>query len=191
MSTKAYVFIDVQNDFLPGGALPYGYPARDIVPGLVELAKKALSNEDQLFFTRDTHGTDYLDTFEGKRLPILHCLKDTGGWCLPTPLVAAVDDACWNDGRAVMVYKDTFGSLNLMRTMEEKSPIGGYEEIVIAGICTSICVVSNALLLRAHFPNTPIKVVADLCGDIDEASHVAALAVMRNCQIETVNASEV
>ena len=196
---KAVVFIDVQKDFVKGGALAYGYPYDDIVPNIVTFARKCRAEGCALFATADTHKKTepsqaggeptggYLATLEGKRLPVEHCIEGTEGH--------KIVDGLAKDGDAVLiphghvVPKNTFGARNLSavigfafdKDMEE--PI---DKIVICGFCTSICVVSNALCLRASFPNTPIEVVENLCGDIDEASHKAALAVMRNCQIDVV-----
>lgn len=199
---KAVVFIDVQKDFVSGGALAYRHPNGDIVPDIVKFARKCRAEGCALFATADTHektvfaeGSDvpaegYLATLEGKRLPVEHCIKGTEGHKIVDGLLRDGDTTLIPRGH--IVQKNTFGSRNLtgaitfaiMRDMEE--PI---DKIVLCGFCTSICVVSNALYLRAQFPDTPIEVVENLCGDIDEASHKAALAVMRNCQIDVVTES--
>lgn len=182
---RVVVFVDVQNDFVKGGALAYGFPAGDIVPKIAEFAKECRGRGDHLIFTMDTHGTDYLQSLEGKNLPVPHCIIDTDGWQLAPALrtIAAEKDA--------RVYtKTTFGSSVLAPVVreiwhDERDP-GVVDEIVIVGGCTSICVMANAVLLRAACPNTVIKVRADLCFDIDEASHNAALAVLRNQQIDII-----
>lgn len=201
---RAAVFVDVQNDFVKGGKLAFGFPAKDNVPNVIEFANKCKDRGDLLFATKDTHEqtvyddyavpadaampqpkplTGYLTTFEGKNLPVEHCIKGTKGWEIVDGLVK--NDGKLNIPTGHIVEKPTFGSNNLRWRIKEafefvKEPI---DEILICGYCTSICVVSNALMLRAMFPDVPIYVIEDCCGDIDEASHLAALKVMANCQI--------
>lgn len=176
---KAVVFIDVQNDFVKGGALAYGYPAEDIVPKIAAFAAKCRERGDSLYATRDTHDADYLDTLEGKKLPVPHCNKDLRGWDIADALDEVFVRSC-----VKYVNKPTFGSTKLVEKLIPEVAGGWIDEIILCGFCTSICVVSNALLLRAALPNTKITLLEDLCGDIDEASHKAALAVLRNCQID-------
>ena len=184
---KATVFIDVQNDFVKGGSLAYGYPADDIVPHIADFARRCNERGHALFATRDTHDDSYPGTLEGRRLPVPHCHKNRLGWNVAPALDAAL---AYTD--AFLLNKPTFGALLLPTAIQAEAanraePV---EEIVICGFCTSICVVSNALLLRASYPNVPIAVVSDLCGDIDEASHNAALKVMANCQIDVRTVAE-
>lgn len=201
---RAVVFIDVQNDFVKGGKLAFGFPAKDNVPNVIEFAKKCKARGDLLFATKDTHEqtvydkyavpenaaipqpqpiNGYLTTLEGKNLPVEHCIKGTTGWEIVDGLVKDAEKINIPTGH--IVEKPTFGSNNLRWRIKEafefvKEPI---DEILICGYCTSICVVSNALMLRAMFPDIPIYVIEDCCGDIDEASHLAALKVMANCQV--------
>lgn len=189
---KAAVFIDVQNDFVKGGALAYGYPAESNTEKLIEFARDCRAKGYALYATQDTHGDDYMGTLEGEKLPVRHCVKGTPGHEIVDFLHKD------RDGNVVIPYghvieKPTFGSFDLIDKIyqdfgdEEDYSTGDYneplDEIIICGYCTSICVVSNALMLRAARPNTRIVVRADLCGDVDQASHEAALRVMRNCQI--------
>ena len=205
---KAIVFIDVQNDFLKGGKLEFGFPAEDNVQKLIDFAHLARSKGWVTYATADTHERTiydycstaeddcavkastikgYLTTLEGKNLPIEHCIKGTFGHQIVDGLVKDTD-------RNVLIQqghifdKITFGSLELAGNIATDFAKGGaidepLDEIIIMGYCTSICVVSNALILRAQFPNTKITVLEDCCGDIDEESHKAALKVMSNCQI--------
>ena len=185
MSKRVVVFVDVQNDFVKGGALAYGYPAGDLVPRITDYAKHCRDEGDAIIFTQDTHGPDYLLTLEGKKLPVPHCIDGTEGWKLVQPLEEIY--AARRD-RAIQAYtKHTFGSRVLpevVRHIFQES--GGLDEIVLVGGCTSICLAANAILLRASFPNTPIVVKANMCFDVNEASHEAALTVLKNQQIDVV-----
>ena len=171
---KAIIIVDVQKDFLNGGALPYGYPDVDIVPAIAEFAKERHDAGDVVFATLDTHHNDYLDTLEGKRLPVKHCISGTPG--------QRPDDRIAPECIDHYVIKNTFGTMYLVHRMDEYP--ADYDEIVLCGGCTSICLLANAVLLRAQYPDTPISVRADMCFDINESSHNAALAVLRNQMID-------
>ena len=192
---KAVVFVDVQNDFVKGGALAYGYPEKSNTEKIIAFAQDCRAKGYALYATQDTHDDDYMNTLEGKKLPVPHCVKGTSGY--------EVIDLLHKDGDGNviiqygrMIEKNTFGSFDLIEKIymdfghEDDYSSGEYgeplEEIILCGYCTSICVASNALMLRASRPNTKITVRADLCGDVDKESHEAALRVMRNCQIDIV-----
>ena len=181
MATKVLVVVDVQNDFVKGGVLAYGFPKQDNT-GLIEKeVKEAVRNGDIVYATRDSHIDDYyLRSLEGQMLPIKHCIYDTKGWNLVPWLKELADEDI------VQVYdKSTFGSVTLPDGIRKRIKRGDeISEIRIMGYCSSICVLANAVILRAAFPNTKITVLKDLCGDIDEESHLAALMVMKNQQIE-------
>lgn len=194
---KIAVFVDVQNDFIKGGTLAFGYPKRDIVPDIVKFAKDRVDSPDwKLYATRDTHiaggadnekwvnlyGVPYLKSLEGMRLPVPHCYEGQPGWNIAEPLMEVLDGHC------TFVNKPTFGSLDLAELIEEDSGFNGYavDEIVLTGFCTSICVAANACILRARFPNTKISVAKDLCGCVSEESHAAALKVLEMQQIDVV-----
>lgn len=199
---KVIVFIDVQNDFaLTTGALPYKYPEEPNHPKIVEFANECRKRGYVMFATLDTHiKTDpdqrigYLLSYEGKNLPIEHCISKTEGHRLIEGLDRTTDVMHFvNIPRGHQIQKCSFGTDDLVRAIrtnvcdtQEK-----VEEIVLCGYCTSICVVSNALVLRAAFPDIPITVIGDLCGDIDKESHEAALKVMKNCLIFDKKASAV
>ena len=212
---KAIVFIDVQNDFLKGGKLAYGFPAEDNVQKVIDFAHLARSKGWATYATADTHEQTvydnhcmvekqrplcgwplcgYLTTLEGKNLPVEHCIKGTLGHQIVDGLVKDAD-------RNVLIQqghifdKHTFGSLELAGNIATDFAEGGtigepLDEIIIMGYCTSICVVSNALILRAQFPNTKITVLEDCCGDIDEESHKAALKVLSNCQVYAASSKD-
>lgn len=165
---KYLIVVDMQNDFTVG---TLGSPhAAAIIPNVVEKVK-AFSGK--VIFTRDTHGTDYLQTQEGKKLPVVHCIKDTNGWQICDELIPYVETT---------VDKVTFGSVqlpHLLRSLGE--PI---EEIELCGLCTDICVISNAMILKAAFPEVAIRVDASCCAGVTTESHNTALNAMKAVQIE-------
>lgn len=165
---KYLIVVDMQNDFTVG---TLGSPhAAAIIPNVVEKVK-AFSGK--VIFTRDTHGDDYLQTQEGKKLPVVHCVKNTNGWQICDELIPYVDTT---------VDKVTFGSVqlpHLLRSLGE--PI---EEIELCGLCTDICVISNAMILKAAFPEVTIRVDATCCAGVTMESHNTALNAMKAVQIE-------
>ncbi len=169
---KILLVIDMQNDFI-NGAL--GTPeAEAIIDRVVqEIEKYPL---DDIIATRDTHGEDYLETQEGRKLPVPHCIKGTLGCNLHPRIRTALR------GAAIM-GKSTFASKKLaekVAALAKKDEL----EITLVGLCTDICVVSNALLLKAYLPETPIRVIASACAGVTPESHQAALKTMEMCQIE-------
>ena len=179
MANKVLVVVDVQNDFVMGGSLAYGYPEKSNTDAIVAKAKEFLSNGDFVIATRDTHGEDYLETLEGQMLPVKHCIDGTRGWQLVDSLNGLTEHG------VIAIDKITFGTSQVGKNVKWLIGHGfDIDEIQVVGYCTSICVLSNAVLLRAAFPNMRITVLKDLCGDIDEESHKAALKVLRNQMIE-------
>ena len=169
------VVVDTQKDFVDD-ALGSG-DAVAIVPSVVEKIK---SFDGEIFVTLDTHFDNYPETAEGKKLPVLHCIKGTDGWQLDKNVASALADREYT-----AVEKPTFGSLELPRLIEAASD-GDDFSIEIIGLCTDICVVSNALVLKANFPEMPISVEADCCAGVTPQAHEAALATMRSCQIDVI-----
>lgn len=169
---KILLVIDMQNDFI-NGAL--GTPeAEAIIDRVVQEIKKYPL--DDIIATRDTHGEDYLETQEGRKLPVPHCIKGTLGYDLHPEIRTALH------GAAIM-GKSTFASKKLaekVAALAKKDEL----EITLVGLCTDICVVSNALLLKAYLPETPIRVIASACAGVTPESHQAALKTMEMCQIE-------
>ena len=128
-----------------------------------------------MVYTRDTHGPDYLNTAEGRKLPVVHCVRDTPGWQIHPQVLQA------GAGRtAAVIDKPTFGSQALCDFAAE----GGYDAIELMGLCTDICVISNALCLKARLWETPIAVRRDCCAGVTPASHENALSAMAACQID-------
>ena len=171
---RILLVIDMQKDFVDGAL---GTPeAVTIVDRVVEEIKKY--PPEDVIATRDTHPEDYLDTQEGRNLPVVHCVKGTPGWQLNEKVAAAL-------GEAEIVDKPTFGSVALaekLKAMAEKEPL----DVTLVGLCTDICVVSNALLIKAFLPETPVSVIADACAGVTPESHAAALQTMKMCQIQIV-----
>ena len=197
---KVVVFVDVQKDFvLTTGALPYKYPEEPNHQKIIEFAKKCRAKGYQLFATVDTHDrtkytegkptSGYLTTYEGKNLPIEHCIQGTTGHQIIDGLVKDENrDIIIPQGHIVDKYG--FGSFQLYFKLEmmEKHIGEPIEEVIVCGYCTSICVISNALMLRSYFHNVPVTVVGELCGDIDKESQEAAFKVMHNCMISVKSA---
>ena len=174
---KILVVIDMQNDFIDGAL---GTP--EAVAIVENVKAKILSYpKENVFATRDTHHQYYMDTQEGRNLPVPHCIRGTDGWQIRPEIAELI----FPDH---IVDKPTFGSTQLARLMEvlERREEDGIE-IELVGLCTDICVVSNALLLKASMPETPISCDASCCAGVTPAKHEAALETMRSCQIRVIN----
>lgn len=164
---KTLIVVDMQNDFIDGSLGTD--EARAIVGNVKKKIELYRSVGDEVIFTRDTHDENYLNTSEGKKLPVKHCVKGTKGWQIADGLVF--------DG-AIFVGKPTFGWSH----WNDMS----FEKIEIVGLCTDICVVSNALILKAQFPDAEIIVDSGCCAGVTPETHRAALDTMRMCQIDIV-----
>ena len=172
MGKRLLIVVDMQKDFIDGALGTV--EAQKIVEPVIEKMKSY--DRPNIYVTRDTHGENYLETAEGKKLPVVHCVRQTKGWQLH-PEVEALT------GPSHILDKPTFGSLELMellRQENEKDPL----EIEIVGLCTDICVVSNALLVKAYFPEARICVDEKGCAGVTPQSHQAALETMKMCQID-------
>lgn len=173
---KTLVVVDMQNDFVDG---TLGTPeAVAIVDNVVEKIKQF---DGDIFVTYDTHFENYMDTQEGKYLPVLHCMKGTNGWKLNEKVQEALDSK-QSDYR--VIHKPTFGSTKLAEMLREEGY--GNNDVTFIGLCTDICVVSNALLLKAYCPEMNISVDASCCAGVTPESHQAALTTMKMCQINIV-----
>lgn len=165
---KYLIVVDMQNDFTTG-ALGSSHAA-GIIPKVLEKVK---SFDGSVIFTRDTHGTDYMDTQEGRKLPVVHCVKGTNGWEICDALKPYVK---------TVVDKFTFGSMELPGILAAfGEPV---EEITLCGLCTDICVISNAMILKAAFPEVQIIVDASCCAGVTMESHRTALNAMSAVQID-------
>ena len=169
---KYLIVVDMQNDFIDG-ALGTA-EAVAIVPKVKE---KIESFDGEVIFTRDTHNNDYLSTQEGKNLPVEHCIKDTHGWQINSELDALRKNEA--------IDKPSFGSKELAQLLEnEKENI---ESIELIGLCTDICVISNAMIIKAYLPEVPLTVDASCCAGVTSESHKRALETMAVCQIKIIN----
>lgn len=166
------VVIDMQKDFIDGAL--GSEMAQAIVPAVVKKIQEY--KPERVYATRDTHFENYLETLEGKKLPVVHCIKGSEGWQIHPEIKAAMP-------KAKIFDKYTFGSEELAKELYQRS-LSGELEIELAGLCTDICVVSNALLLRAKLPGTVIRVDPKCCAGVTEETHNAALETMRMCQID-------
>lgn len=168
---KILVVIDMQNDFIDGAL---GTPEAEAIVDNVVSKIKSYDTKD-IFATRDTHEANYLETMEGKNLPVEHCIRGTHGWELNDKIAEALGDA-------VIIDKPTFGSTKLAEMITE---IGKQEEIEVelVGLCTDICVVSNALLLKANLPEVKFSVDPACCAGVTPDSHEKALNTMTMCHI--------
>ncbi|MBE7030068.1 MAG: cysteine hydrolase [Ruminococcaceae bacterium] len=165
---KLLIVVDMQNDFITGSL---GTPeAQEILPKVAEKVARAEAEGTPVVYTRDTHSAFYPHTMEGKKLPVLHCVQDTHGWELADELKREA---------AIIFDKPTFGSLMLADFVTA----GMFTDIELVGLCTDICVVSNALLLKAYLPEAEISVDATCCAGVTPQTHEAALTTMQQCQI--------
>ena len=161
------IVVDMQNDFITGALGTK--EARAILPDVVELVR---SWDGPVAFTRDTHTPDYLNTQEGRNLPVPHCIRDTPGLQIADPLRPFAE-------KAAVFDKPSFGSPELAAWCREQAP----DTITLCGVCTGICVISNALLVKAALPETPVRVIAHCCACVTPQSHDTALAAMKLCQV--------
>ena len=166
---KYLIVVDMQNDFISGSL--GSNMAKAIVDNVVEKVKNF---EGEIIFTRDTHADCYLDTMEGKNLPVVHCIKGTDGWQICPELLPYAEN---------VIDKVTFGSVDLPHIIAKSGEI---ESIELCGLCTDICVISNAMLLKAAFPEVKILVDSSCCAGVTEESHNNALLAMKMTQIEII-----
>ena len=164
---KTLIVVDMQNDFITGSL--GSEDAENIVP----LVRAKIERFDgRVIFTRDTHGEDYMKTQEGRKLPVPHCIKGTHGWEICDELAPFVKE---------VIDKETFGSMNLPELID-----GTCDEIELCGLCTDICVISNAMILKAAYPQKTIKVDGKCSAGVTKESHENALKAMMAVQIEIV-----
>lgn len=162
------IVVDMQVDFITGSL--GSKDAKAIVPAVVN---KVENFAGRVIFTRDTHFDNYLQTQEGTKLPVVHCIKDTAGWQICDELKPYVK---------TVVDKETFASMDLPRIIKDFGE--NIEKIELCGLCTDICVISNAMILKAAFPETPVEVDADCCAGVNKERHNTALDAMRAVQIK-------
>lgn len=175
---KILLVIDMQNDFLEGALR--NEEGIKIIPNVVNKINEYKKNNDLIIATRDTHQANYMETQEGKNLPVVHCIEGTAGWEINDKVKYALGD--------VLVFdKPTFGSVDLASYLyDEYNGIENELEIELVGVCTDICVISNALLIKANLPEAKISLDASCCAGVTVDSHNAAINAMKSCQINVI-----
>lgn len=195
---KVLIVVDMQNDFVDGAL---GTPeAQAIVPKVADYIRDHADKDTILLVTKDTHNVDYMDTLEGKNLPVAHCIKNTHGWELAPAIQEAIYDTrdkyhgfdsyfpYFTDH---IVTKPTFGSMdiqNLLFVIDDMTGTqpGEVAEITLMGLCTDICLLANSVLCKTTLPEVPVRVVADCCAGVTPESHARALEAMKMLQIEII-----
>lgn len=178
---KYLIVIDMQKDFVTG---VLGTPeARAILPGVIARIEAAKANGETVLYTLDTHESNYMDTREGRFLPVPHCIRNTEGWLPEDGVLEALEDTLGFE-------KPTFGSPELADWLAGNAATedGSDVTVELIGVCTDICVVSNAMLIKAYLPEAEVIVDASLCAGVTPESHAAALTTMKMCQIVVKNA---
>lgn len=179
--TDMLIVVDMQRDFVTG---PLGSAeARAIVPAVAARIRRAVEEDTQVVFTLDTHDTDYMETREGRFLPVPHCIQGSEGWALEPEIAKECKRGM------ISFEKPTFGSTALMHHVAALAGAKGCVNgkglrVELCGVCTDICVVSNALLLKAALPEADIMVDSALCAGVTPEKHAAALETLRSCQVE-------
>ena len=172
---KILVVVDMQHDFVDGAL--GSEAAKAIVPNVKAKIERYEAERQTVLFTRDTHQENYLNTQEGRNLPVPHCIQGTEGWQILEEL---------HSSRHAKVDKVTFGSSELPQVIEQSFSAQELESIELIGLCTDICVISNAMVLKAFFPEVPILVDSGCCAGVSEATHKNALKAMEVCQIQVI-----
>lgn len=171
---KVLVVIDMQKDFIDGAL-----GTKEAVEILPRVAEKIKKFDGRILATRDTHEENYLETQEGRNLPVRHCIRGTEGWEIYPEIRDLVKEK--------PIDKVTFGSMELGRILKEYHEQELIESITLIGLCTDICVISNAMIVKASLPEVPVIVDAACCAGVTPASHRQALEAMKVCQIAVVN----
>lgn len=192
---KVLIVVDMQKDFVDGSL---GTPeAQKIVPLVAETIEQMADPNTVIIFTKDTHSENYMNTLEGKNLPVPHCIEGSSGYGIVDPIFIAYTNVMEKymsgydaypilDQNPIIVRKPTFGSVELQNILYDMDDKFGIEEITLMGLCTGICVLSNAILAKATLPEVPVNVVADCCACVTPESHKTALEAMKLCQINII-----
>lgn len=194
---KVLVVVDMQNDFIDG---VLGTPeAQAIVPNVVKKIREYCEADNLVLFTKDTHYDNYLDTQEGKNLPVPHCIINTNGWCInksvrsewlnsPHIEIELMEDGLVEENNTI--FKSAFGSVLLGEILEKLITLDvsdEIDEIEFCGVCTDICVISNVMITKSFLPDIKITVDADCCAGVTPESHRNALEAMKACQVNIIN----
>ena len=172
---KILVVVDMQKDFIDG---VLGTPeAVAIVPNVKKKIEQYVAEKGAIIYTADTHFADYAETVEGQKLPVPHCIHATEGWHIPEDLYVA---------NKPIVIKHTFGAINLHHYVSGVCRTDEIDSIEFVGLCTDICVISNVMMIKAYYPNTPIIVDSSCCAGVTPESHENALNAMKMCHIDVI-----
>ena len=172
---KILIVVDMQNDFIDGALGTK--EAEAIVDNVIRKIKRC--KDEYIFATRDTHPENYLESQEGRNLPVNHCIKGSEGWQISPELIGFCKDE--------PIDKPTFGSVEMGELLKKENDAEEIESITFIGLCTDICVISNAILAKANFLEVPVTVDAKCCAGVTPESHKNALEAMKMCQIRVVN----
>lgn len=177
---KILVVVDMQNDFITGSL--GNKECEAVVPEVINVLNRGY---DEVYVTQDTHYDNYLDTQEGKKLPVVHCIKETKGWEL-NPQVEEVIYANYTTDKIHKFEKPAFGNIELANVIKQYCTVN--EEVIIdmCGVCTGICVMSNAIILKSAVPQVPINVIEKACACVTPDSHNTAIEAMKLCQINII-----
>ena len=170
---KVLIVVDMQNDFIDGSL-----GTKEAVAIVPKVAEKIKGFDGHVIATRDTHFENYLDTQEGRNLPVAHCIKDTWGWQIRPEIQELLT--------TTPIDKNTFGSVKLGEYLKELSRGEQPESVTLVGLCTDICVISNAMIVKANLPEIPVYVDASCCAGATQESHERALEAMKMCQITII-----
>lgn len=192
---KVLIVVDMQKDFVDGSLGTK--EAQAIVPLVAETIEQMADPNTVVIFTKDTHYENYMDTLEGKNLPVPHCIKGTAGHSIVDEVFNAYINVIGTYADAYEVYpitdinpikvdKPTFGSVELQNILFDINDRIGIEEITLMGLCTGICVMSNAILAKATLPEVPVNVIEDCCACVTPESHKTAIEAMKLCQINII-----
>ena len=192
---KVLIVVDMQKDFVDGSLSTK--EAQAIVPMVAETIEQMADPNTVVIFTKDTHYENYMNTLEGKNLPVPHCIKGTAGHSIVDEVFNAYINVIGTYADAYEVYpitdinpikvdKPTFGSVELQNILFDINDRIGIEEITLMGLCTGICVMSNAILAKATLPEVPVNVIEDCCACVTPESHKTAIEAMKLCQINII-----
>lgn len=178
--SKILVVVDMQNDFIDGALGTK--EAESIVKNVVTKIQQYISNKDSIYFTMDTHNENYLKSQEGLKLPVEHCIKGNPGWNLQKDITILLESL--KNRNKIVFEKNGFGSVELAETIKNNFEDNENTEIELVGLCTDICVITNAILLKTYMPNSKIIVDESCCAGVNTRSHKEALNTMKMCQID-------
>ena len=192
---KVLVVVDMQKDFVDGSLGTK--EAQAIVPLVAETIEQMADPNTVVIFTKDTHPENYMNTLEGKNLPVPHCIKGTAGHSIVDEIFNAYINVIdrykdayiaypLTDMNPIRIEKPTFGSVEFQNVLYAMNDIEPVEEVTLMGLCTGICVMSNAILAKATLPEVPVNVIADCCACVTPESHKTALEAMKLCQINII-----